>query len=222
MGVEERVLAYLRGSPGATPREIADALGVSLGAVRVALVRLREAGLVVRSSRGGYVARVSGARADADLAPASTPGGSVDAASLVRTISELVGRVNEIAERLSRLESEVRHIKRSLPEAGVAPRRAEEDRLLAALKLRGILGIEEARSMASRPLEEYVGYGRAVVVGEFVVSPEFLSRLRSKFPIRVSELSSLSPEEQELLRVLVKTGYAYLHSGSEYRYLGAT
>jgi len=57
-GVDRKVLAFLKNNPGATPREVADALGLPYNVVRHALLRLREAGYVIRSSRGGYLVRV--------------------------------------------------------------------------------------------------------------------------------------------------------------------
>lgn len=55
--LERKVLEYLRQRPYANPREIADAIGMSLVAVRMALYKLRNRGLVAKTSRG-YVARL--------------------------------------------------------------------------------------------------------------------------------------------------------------------
>jgi len=55
--LERKVLEYLRQRPYANPREIADAIGMSLVAVRMALYRLRNRGLVAKTSKG-YVARL--------------------------------------------------------------------------------------------------------------------------------------------------------------------
>ncbi|RLG78799.1 MAG: hypothetical protein DRO10_02110, partial [Thermoprotei archaeon] len=58
MSVDRKVLAFIKLNPGATPREIADGLGLPYNTVRGAILRLREAGYLIRSSRGGYVVRV--------------------------------------------------------------------------------------------------------------------------------------------------------------------
>ncbi|MEM1703924.1 MAG: winged helix-turn-helix transcriptional regulator, partial [Zestosphaera sp.] len=55
--IYRKIIEYLKSNPGAMPREIADALGVSIGMVRIALLRLRELGYVVRSGKGGYVVK---------------------------------------------------------------------------------------------------------------------------------------------------------------------
>jgi len=228
LSVEERVLEYLRGNPGATPREIADALGTSLASVRVALNRLRELGYVIRSSRGGYVVRV--AQQPVITYSASTPtaprveGGSTGTAGqdLMRVINELVAKVSELSERVSKLEGEVRYIKKSLPfinnRRGVS--RASEgggDQVNSILKLRGVITVEEFKSLTSKPIDHYINSNKVVVIDNLVVEPNFLKKFKSRFPIKVSEVGRLSPEEQKLLEAMVKLGHAYLHSGMEYR-----
>jgi len=54
--VDKAILNYLKRHPNSKPREIADALGFSLVVVRSSLYRLRERGLVARTSRG-YIAK---------------------------------------------------------------------------------------------------------------------------------------------------------------------
>lgn len=219
MSVEERVLSYLKSNPGATPRKIADALGVSLTVVRLALNKLRESGSVIRSSKGGYIVKVSNNVAVLDYTFTNSSKSSLKLEELTKTINELVDKVNELVERVSKLENEVRRIKMSLPEINTSPRKVDNDKLLTALKLRGIINVEEAKKLATKPLEDYVNYGKALIIEDFIVSPEFLSRLKSRFPLKISDLNSLSPEEQELLKVLIKAGHVYLYAGIEYRYL---
>lgn len=212
------MLNYLRNNPGATPREIADAIGVSLASVRTAINKLRESGLVIRSSRGGYVARVL-----QDLNIAEYPvnkrlagGFSID--DLTKVINDLLARVNELSERIAKLENEVKFIKKSLPNIRVKSfKGGENDKLLAALELRHLLPINEALKLSNKSLDEYVSEGKVVVIDELVVSLEFFKTFKSKLPIKVSEVDRLSSEERRLLEALVKAGYVYLHSGVEYR-----
>ena len=54
--IEERTLTYLIDHPGSGPREIADATGEPLQRIRLALQKLRDAGLVTRGDEGHYYA----------------------------------------------------------------------------------------------------------------------------------------------------------------------
>ncbi len=218
MSVEDRVLNYLRANPGATPREVADALGMSLASVRVAIGRLRELGQVIRSSRGGYVVRVAESPvATYDYAHATTTSTIGD--NLLKTVNELVSKVSELESRISKLEDEVKVIKKSLPKIPSRPPSKDLDKFLSTLRLRHVMSVDEAKGLVDRPLEDYVNGGKAVIVGDLVVSPEFLDSFKSKFPIKVSSISTLSSEEAKLLEALVKTNQAYLFSGVEYRIL---
>lgn len=206
-------------NPGATPREIADALGMSLTSIRIAINRLRELGRVIRSSRGGYVVRVS---QDAVLndyvrSPAQHPASE----DLLKTIDELISKVSGLESRIERLESEVRLIKKSLPRMPTKRSAGGEvDKFLSTLRLRGVMSVSEVRGLLlERPLDDYVSGGKVVVVGDLVVCPDFLNSFKSKFPIKVSDINSLSDEEVKLLEALVKANQVYLFSGIEYRIL---
>ncbi|MEM1748308.1 MAG: winged helix-turn-helix domain-containing protein [Sulfolobales archaeon] len=219
MSAEERVLSYLRVNPGATPREIADALGMSLTSVRIAINRLRELGQVIRSSRGGYVVRVSQDAVFNDYVHSTTQHPVSN--DLLKIIDELVSKVSSLESRIERLESEVRLIKKSLPK--MPTKRSvsgDVDKFLSTLRLRGVMSVDEVRGLTlERPLDDYVSSGKVVIVGDLVVCPDFLNSFKSKFPIKVSDINSLSSEEVKLLEALVRTNQVYLFSGVEYRIL---
>ena len=221
MSVEERVLSYLRVNPGATPREVADALGISLVSVRIAINRLRELGYVIRSSKGGYVVRVSQELpTPTDIISNTQSTENVVFDSIIKLVNELSSKISELEGRVGRLEKEVNYIKRSLPKIPSKHVGSEgSDKLISTLKLRSILSVNEVREIISKPLEEYVREGKVVVVNDLVVSSEFLKNFKSKFPIKVSEINKLSPEELKLLEALVRSNQAYLYSGVEYRLL---
>jgi biotin operon repressor len=226
MSVEDRVLSYLKVNPGATPREIADALGISLASVRIAINRLRELGYVIRSSKGGYVVRVSQELPTPTEIVSNTRSTVQDSQqgigfdSIIKLLNELSSKVNELEGRVGKLEKEVNYIKKSLPKIPSKHVEGEcSDKLLSTLKLRNILSINEVREIISKPLEEYVREGKVVVINDLVVSSEFLKSFKSKFPIKTSEISRLSPEELRLLEALVRSNQAYLYSGVEYRLL---
>jgi biotin operon repressor len=118
MSVEDRVLSYLRVNPGATPREIADALGISLASVRIAINRLRELGYVIRSSKGGYVVRVSQELPTPTEIVSNTRSTVQDSQqgisfdSIIKLLNELSSKVSELEGRVGKLEKEVNYIKK--------------------------------------------------------------------------------------------------------------
>lgn len=222
--VERRVLSYLKSNPGATPREVADALGIPYRVVRVAIMRLRESGYVVRSSRGGYLVRVGLPATDDSTVSkgGASDSSSVSVAELVSLIESLRGEIEELKARVGRLEQELNLLKKALPslkskEAPMKERAPVQDPLLATLKGRGLIRLGEARRLAVRNISEYVNDGKVVPVGEYLVDPEFLSRFKQRFPLRVSEVRNLSDVERTLLNALIKEGLVYLYAGREYR-----
>ncbi len=224
--VERRVLSYLKSNPGATPREVADALGLPYRVVRVAIMRLRESGYVVRSSRGGYLVRVSMPSPDTSSVTAQgrvSGSESISIAELVDLIESLRSDVNELKARVGRLEQELNLLKKGLSSTVVSKKvRAgrmshPQDPLLATLRGHGVVRLSEARKLAVRNISEYVSEGKVVPIGEYLVDPEFLSSFKQRFPLRVSDVRGLSEVERNLLNALIKEGLVYLHAGREYR-----
>jgi len=111
MSVEDRVLAFLKENPGSKPREIADALGVSLRRIRLALYKLRDRGEVARGGRG-YIAittrtpRFGGWR--------NTTYKDDKTIELDARVKALEAHVAKLAEDLDRVERVVRELKNSV------------------------------------------------------------------------------------------------------------
>ncbi|OYT52078.1 MAG: hypothetical protein B6U73_00620 [Desulfurococcales archaeon ex4484_204] len=227
MSVDRRVLTFLRNNPGSTPREIADALGLSINTVRVAIARLREAGFIMRSSRGGYVAKV--------VAPSSLLeeghqwdrgaeiSGTDTLSELREEIASLAKDVNYIKKRLERMETEINIIKKALQSslkqsrADLCRTAREEDKLLAELRSRMVIPINEAKQLTSKPLETYVVKRDLVLVSKYTVLRSFYEEFKKKFPIKLNEVKRLSAAEKGLLDAMIKDGMVYLHGGREYR-----
>lgn len=234
--IYKKIIEYLRSNPGATPREIADTLGVSIGMIRVALLRLRESGYVVKSVKGGYFVK-SGVR---DLSAFSGPreGGSgvtaregpeswrtqaVGGSNTVRStleselgavkneLKDLREVVNTLSERIAKLEEEFNLLMKSLKTERKA-REAEPAKVLEGSFMR----IEEARSRGFS-VDSLVRSGDYLIVGNYIVSHDFLEDFRRKFPISLKDAKNLTREERELLDAMVSEGLAYLHAGREYR-----
>jgi len=219
LSVEQRILRYLRENPGATPRAIADALGISLAQVRVALNRLRDSGYVTRIPGGGYYARASpgsDAAPEVERAPPTpAPGGAPD------TLKELEGEIRELRQRLEKLEKEVRELRivvDSLSRARAQQAQEQtQDRFIREVKARKVLKLAEALAIATKPIDEYVKAAAVKVFADLVVDREFFEEFSRKFPIRKTQLSELSDAERELLNSLIKEGLVYLYGGREYR-----
>lgn len=227
MSVDRKVLAYIKSNPGATPREIADALGLPYNVVRYALLRLREAGYLIRSSRGGYVVRVAlPSGLDEELEAPVPVGTSVtrqetvkpEIEGVIEVIKELKGAVDELRKRVDRLEKELNLLKRGIEPSNVKrQRREEKDPLIAELDRRGVVSLSEARNLARGALDHYIRKGVAVPVGDVIASPKFLDLFKKKFPLRLSDVKKLPPGEKELLDAMIREGMVYLHGGREYR-----
>ncbi|MEM0106177.1 MAG: winged helix-turn-helix transcriptional regulator [Zestosphaera sp.] len=234
--IYKKIIEYLKSSPGATPREIADSLGVTIGAVRVALLRLREAGYVVKSVKGRYFAK-SGVK---DLSMFGESRGSVashgaredDVPSTARVVSEPLTRRNMTEADLSQVKNELKDLREAVRVLGERVTKLEEEfnLLMKSLKTEGrprepkqmavaegsIMRVEDAKSRGIS-VDALVRSGNYVVVKGYVVSQEFLDNFRRKFPITLKDLKDLTREERELLDAMVSEGLAYLHAGREYK-----
>ncbi|RLG78343.1 MAG: hypothetical protein DRO14_00850 [Thermoprotei archaeon] len=228
MSVDQKVLAFLKNNPGATPREIADALGMPLSSVRAALYRLREAGYVVRSSKGGYVVRVTPPvinEEHAELSSKDLEKIKDVVEQLMRAVDTLKNEVSRLSSRVKKLEQELDLLRMAQPKLGEKePYRSEEradkpseDPLIKEIRERGVLSIEEARKLARKPLEIYISSGSLVHIAGYLVSQEFLAGFKAKFPLHISEVRNLSSAEKLLLDAMIKEGLVYLHAGKEYR-----
>ncbi len=228
--VEDMVLAYLRENPGSNPRRIADALGLSLNRVRVALLKLRDRGQVIRTSRG-YVAVVQPrdlSAYQARGAPASTAelksaGATSRLDALEKRVSIIEARLEALEEALTRVAEELEKLRNRLRGKGKvrggsrrgSPRARELGEVLAEKR---IIPLDEARRYAIyRSLKDYLDSGEAVVIGGLVVQKEFYEEFKSRFPLPVEAVSRLEREEKMLLDAMVSEGLAYLHAGKEYR-----
>ncbi|MEM1622750.1 MAG: helix-turn-helix domain-containing protein [Sulfolobales archaeon] len=227
MSVELRILKYLKENPGATPRLIADALGLPLSQVRIALNRLRDSGHVVRVPGGGYYARATDSTSLEEAETESNVELKRQRSEHIFDIEKLREEVSHLTARINKLEKEVKEIKvalEALTRAGqeVRPRSPAEqglgdDRTIKEIKSRKVMKLSELLAIAKKPIDEYVKAGLIVVVSDLAVDSEFYKNFSSKFPIKKLEVSKLSYEEKELMNAMIKEGIVYLHCGREYR-----
>ncbi|MEM1610223.1 MAG: winged helix-turn-helix transcriptional regulator [Sulfolobales archaeon] len=221
--IDKLVLSYLQRHPYSKPREIADGLGFSIITVRYALLRLREKGLVVRTSKG-YIAR-SQAKMEAiqeggeDIHIHGVGDLSKEISELKERIAELEKTLEDTLENLSKLEKEVSELKifiRALQTPGKQQR--QRDQFLEKLSQEKLMTIAEARKEASRQmgsLEYYIDRGEVVIVGDFVVDKQFYESLVSRMPIKVEDMNSLSAKEKILVEAMISEGLVYIDKGKE-------
>ncbi|MCC6046601.1 MAG: winged helix-turn-helix transcriptional regulator [Desulfurococcaceae archaeon] len=221
MSVEQRILRYLRENPGATPRAIADALGISLTQVRVVLNRLRDLGYVTRVPGGGYYARAMQSPANASEVEVEGTSATPTPTGVLDVVKGLESEVRELRQRLEKLEKEVRELRIAVESLGrTRVQQSQEqlqDRFTKEVKARKVLKLSEALAIASKPLDEYVKAGVVKVFADLVVDREFFEEFSRKFPIKKAQLNELSDMERELLNSLIKEGLVYLYGGREYR-----
>ncbi|MEM0025744.1 MAG: winged helix-turn-helix transcriptional regulator [Zestosphaera sp.] len=232
--IYRKIIEYLKSNPGAMPREIADALGVSIGMVRIALLRLRELGYVVRSGKGGYVVKSGagdlGARksvedfyeetqkqAKREASMRAEKDSSTLREHLDIEISELRNEVNELkkiveslSDRVNKIETEFTLLMKSLK----TEKKVREE--VSEASVDAIVRVDILRNRGVS-LDSLVRSGNYVVVGNYVVLHSFMEEFKKRFPISLREVKNLKDEERELLNAMVSEGLAYLHAGKEYR-----
>ncbi|MCX8184452.1 MAG: winged helix-turn-helix domain-containing protein [Sulfolobales archaeon] len=229
MSVESKIIKYLKENPGATPRLIADALGLPMSQVRLALSKLRDSGYVVRVPGEGYFVRVA---ADSrSVVEVEVNHNSELKRERGYSVTQFIERIREAVDsltgRVDKLEKEVKEIKLTLEALSRAiqePRQrvstsseSREDIVVKELKSKKIMKISELLAMATKPLEEYIETGVLKIVSDLAVYFEFYNYFVGRFPIGKLEVSKLSSEERELMNAMIKEGMVYLHSGREYR-----
>lgn len=227
MSLELRILRYLKENPGATPRLIADALGVPVSQVRQALNRLRDSGQVVRIPGEGYYARAVGTIPDLVETPETEQRRHEEDLRSRPTFEELREVVYTLASRVERLEKDMKEIRiaiealtKAIQESKSRSSSEQEphvDRLIRDIRAKKLMKVNEALILATKPVEEYVKAGIIRVVSDLVVDAEFYEKFLNKFPIKRLDIPRLSDEEQTLISAMIKEGIVYLHGGREYR-----
>ena len=260
--LRKRVVQFLKAKPGATPREIADALGISLNLVRIILSKLRESGIVARGGRGYYVRLSSYTLVEEIENHTKTKGAPFEqeiarvtgiSEEYIKTISEIktsvknaLKAIEELKKVIATIQQDIKTLKQnvensqtevnqlktiinslkydmeSLKQLIKLPSRAKkegesDDKFILKLKKAKVMSVDEASKLISKPVDYYINAGKITIISSLVVDVEFFNKFVNKFPISISDLSKLSPEERMLLDEMVRAGYAYLYGGKEYR-----
>lgn len=243
MSIEELVFDFLKENPGSNPRKIAEALGVSYNRVRVALYKLRERGLVIRTEKGYTVAyralRMKGEGKSRLMGKVE----SDDLRKLSEEVNKLSKKVNTIEKRISEILNLVENIRIETKNLEIAEKRLnkevelvkssinklwehlgklkfkgyEKDELLSLLSVEKVLSISRAKNIVNKPLEEYISENKVILISSYVVDKEFYNEFKKLFPLSVDRVKNLNEKAKALLRAMVDEGLAYLHKGKEYR-----
>ena len=244
MSIEELVFDFLKENPGSNPREIAEALGVGYNRVRVALYRLRERGLVIRTEKGytvAYRALRRMKRGDKGRPVEKVESNDLERLSeevnkLSKKVSTIEKRISEILNLIENIRIEIKNLeiveKRLNKEVELAKSRInklweylgklklksyEKDEFLSLLSAEKVLSVSKAKNIINKPLEEYISEDKVILVSSYVVDKEFYSEFKKLFPLPADKVKNLDEKSKVLLRAMVDEGLAYLHKGKEYR-----
>jgi len=137
--------------------------------------------------------------------------------SLKDRVSEIERSLQDFGEVIQKIEknlAEIRLTIRSLRDVvNFGERKKSLDPFISKLSTEKILGLNEARRLASEglgSLDKYVEDGVAVVIGKIVVSREFYESIIMRMPINVEEVNQLGPKEKILIETLISEGLAYI------------
>lgn len=108
MSLEEEVINYLKENPGASIREIAEALGLNYSIIRTIVYKLRSSGIISKSERGFYILR------DRSKYMGLKGATKVNTDTLIDSVEQLRSSVNEIIKRLESLELKYESISKDL------------------------------------------------------------------------------------------------------------
>ncbi len=238
-GLGRRILEFLRENPGASIKDIAGYLGVSVNLARAVVYRLRSSGLVEKvgntyiltplgerifsreksrvkeklAAKTEVQAKVEGAKPQEYVKEASR--GEEEARRIEEASTEdFRGLIEKLESKLKLIEREVAEVKRELE---VLKRMTSVKKKVEAKLSKPVMSFIEAEKEFGPEVKSLVYTGKAVVIGSLIVDKEFYEEFKRRFPIKKSEVNNLSIHERMLLEELVRTGQAYLYCGREYR-----
>lgn len=239
--IQQRILKYLIENPGATPREIADNIGISISKVRRILYMLRDKGLVRRVGTGYTAIRIDmkgGEQKEIEEQIGQEQEkqrsqmkeyerervsnlSRLDYTWLYEIISKITKTVNELSNRVDRIEKELNELKgiigKQSSKRETIKKTRVNDQLIKLLKLEKIVTVKEALNYATKPLEDYVNKELAIVFKNYIIDKEFYDGFKNKFPLTIESIKKLTEKEKLLLKLLIEEGLVYLHAGREYK-----
>lgn len=238
----EKIIEFLYDNPGASIKDVAQGLGISLNLARAILYRLKSKGIVGKSAYGYVLTDIGESIAKKIMAKF---GGEAEAREkehidkeVIETrrefkavegpvkaaygdLSEFENKLRNLEEKiasldrlLSNLKKELRNLRMALDEAKKSgtKRKRRIDRLP-----KPIMSFMDARDLLGDSLHSLIYSGKVIVVGSLVVDSDYYNDFISRFPISRKEAEKLSDQEKLLLEQLKNEGKIYLYAGKEYR-----
>lgn len=232
------VLEILDSYPGSSLRDISQLTGIDIVRVREAVERLRLYGMLSKVGQG-YVLTEKGkeylknlvSTEESQVKPVETPREreieetSNEPASPPRPddggekpLSMLSMRLEELEKKLAGLEKKVSEIENALRQLEDALSRSQTVRQSTQIVTEDVVvPVGDAVRKYGSMIDKWLREGRYIQVGSLMVEASFYESFKSKFPLKISEYSALSPVEKTLLEEMRKEGLVIVHAGKEYR-----
>ncbi len=238
----EKIIEFLYNNPGASMKDVAQGLGISLNLARAILYRLKSKGIVGKSAYGYVLTDMGESIAKKIIAKFSEEAGAKereiidtetkeihrefksvkspikeayeDLAELEKRLNDLEEKIASLDRLLSNLKKELRNLRTELDKAKKSgtKRKRRIDRLP-----KPIMSFMEARNLLGDSLHSLIYNGKAIVIGSLVVDSDYYNEFISRFPISRKDAEKLSDQEKLLLEQLKNEGKIYLYAGKEYR-----
>ena len=235
----EKIIEFLYNNPGASIKDVAQGLGISLNLARAILYRLKSKGIVGKSAYGYVLTDIGESIAKKIIAKFSEEAGGKeyidkgvietrrefkavegsvkeaygDLAELENRLRNLEEKIASLDRLLSNLKKELRNLRMALDEAKKSStKRRKIDRLP-----KPIMSFMDARDLLGDNLHSLIYSGKVIVIGSLVVDSDYYNDFISRFPINRKEAEKLSDQEKLLLEQLKNEGKIYLYAGKEYR-----
>lgn len=237
----EKIIEFIYNNPGASTKDVAQGIGISINLARAILYRLKSKNIIDKSAHG-YVLTDIGESIARKIASrfreetkseevekmekivkkhkelegieSSNRGAISDLGELENKLRSLEEKIISLDKILSSLKRELRSLKKSLDEAKKSgtKRKRRIDRLP-----KPIMSFMEARDLLGDSFHSLIYSGKAIVIGSLVVDSDYYNDFINRFPISRKEAEKLSEQEKLLLEQLKNEGKIYLYAGKEYR-----
>lgn len=226
------ILKYIKENPGASPKDVALALGLDQSSVKKIIYKMRGKGFLEKAG-GGYVltskgewflGKISGKHVEKKTIETETRVSErvergVEAREEVDS-HDLLNRLNDIENKIKKIEAMVENIKRELNSIKSFVEKtieAERSSVIRRTLPIPVMSIQDAKQTLGPSFDTYRSEGRIVIIGSLVVDRDFYENFKKKFPIMISDKDKLSELEQVLLEEMIRDARVIISSGKQYK-----
>ncbi len=239
-----KVLKTLNEYPGASIKDVAQRLGISVGLARAVIYRLKSRGFIEKTGYGYVVTGVGekilskhmGSKAREEVVEVKQKqlpiretrveqpivkeerksSGGVDASAMLEKVRALEKTITSLEETLTSIKRELESVKKVLEESLKREESGRKRKRVLRLP-KPVMTIPEAQSVLGEDVRSIIYSGRAVAVGSLIVDIDYYNEFLSRFPISVKDAEKMSDQDRMLLEELKNEGRVYLYGGKEYR-----